>query len=335
MKKALFIIGILIALILLVALILPEDVHVERKIKINAPVELIFDQVNDLRKNINWSPWLAKDPNIKLEYGDVGSGLGASYRWEGNKDVGSGELTIVEHIDNQLIKNKLDFGEGGDGTGTWVFTEGADDDNGVEVTWSIDTKMPWPFWRYLGLFMESMVGPDFELGLSNLKAVSEALPIPSKIEIIEEEVVDITYVGLKDSISISDIGVKTGEMIDDIKTVMGENNIEVRSNPISVYQVWNEAEGYTVMEVGIPVLADTKIKQNDRVKLNVIPGGMVAKVVHVGPYDNLNEPHFAIDEWIRSNARQMRGAPWEVYVASPMNEQDSSKWITEIYYPIQ
>ena len=29
------------------------------------------------------------------------------------------------------------------------------------------------------------------------------------------------------------------------------------------------------------------------------------------------------------------GNPWEVYIAGPMNEPDTSKWITEIYYPIQ
>lgn len=335
MKKALIIIGIIIALVLLVALILPEDIHIERTTTINAPVELIFDQVSDLKKNINWSPWFAKDPNVEIEYADITLGLGASYSWSGNNDVGSGTLKVIELTDNQLIKNELDFGEQGGGFGIWEFNVLSSEPNEVEVKWSLQTKMGWPLERYLGLFMESMVGKDFEEGLANLKEVSESLPIPSKIEISEEDVFEITFIGIKDSVAIDEIGMKTGEMFDELVDVMGSNELEIRSNPITVYHVWNTVEGYTIMEVGIPIVSGTELNLEGRVKLNVIPGGPAAKVVHTGPYDNLNESHFAIDEWMSANERQMRGSPWEVYISSPMNESDSSKWITEIYYPVQ
>ena len=53
MKKALkkigLWLGILILALILFSFLLPADVKVERSIIVNAPVDRVFDQVNDLR----------------------------------------------------------------------------------------------------------------------------------------------------------------------------------------------------------------------------------------------------------------------------------------------
>ena len=68
MKKALIIIGAIVAVFLIVTALLPSTAHVERNTSIYAPVSVVFDQVVDLEKNFNWSPWLAQDPDMKVPH---------------------------------------------------------------------------------------------------------------------------------------------------------------------------------------------------------------------------------------------------------------------------
>ncbi|MFX7894998.1 SRPBCC family protein, partial [Acinetobacter baumannii] len=47
-------------------------------------------------------------------------------------------------------------------------------DGGTKVSWSMDGDMGRnPLNRWMGLFMDRMVGPDFDAGLANLKALAE------------------------------------------------------------------------------------------------------------------------------------------------------------------
>jgi hypothetical protein len=48
------------------------------------------------------------------------------------------------------------------------------DGTGTKVTWTMNGDMGSnPLFRWMALFMGRMVGPDFEAGLANLKALAE------------------------------------------------------------------------------------------------------------------------------------------------------------------
>ncbi|MEQ8323560.1 MAG: SRPBCC family protein [Vicingaceae bacterium] len=335
MKRILIILGVVVAIILGIALILPNSAHVERSIEINAPVSVIFDQVSDYKKNSNWSPWFEKDPDMEIIWGEVTEGLNASYQWSGNKDVGSGDMKTIELEENTMIKNEVNFMGRGSSMATWKFEASEDSEDLTKVTWSLDAGLAWPVERYFGLFFDGMVGPDYERGLEKLKMVCEALPVPVTYQVVQEDIYEITYLGVKDSVSLAEIGPAMDKAYDEITTVMFDNDLEVRGYPIAIYYAWNETEGYCVFEAGLPVLAGTEVKLNDRVQMKIVPAGIAAKVVHQGTYDKLNEAHFAVDQWIAENGKEMRGAPWEVYISDHNNEPDSTKWHTEIFYPIQ
>ena len=60
------------------------------------------------------------------------------------------------------------------GTTSTGALELAADGAGTKVTWSIDGDMGSnPLFHWLALFGDRMVGPDFEAGLANLKALAE------------------------------------------------------------------------------------------------------------------------------------------------------------------
>ncbi|WP_411821300.1 SRPBCC family protein [Leptospira sp. 'Mane'] len=159
----------LIILFLVAGFFLPVDYGLERTIYIQANKEKVFDLVNDVEKSQLWSPWRAKDPEAKVTFGSKKSGVGASYHWEGPLS-GSGTLTIIKSEPFQFIENHLDFGDMGKAEAYWKFTP---KEKGVDVTWSFQGKAESYFDRYFGALVEPFLGPDYEMGLSKLKAIAE------------------------------------------------------------------------------------------------------------------------------------------------------------------
>ena len=177
LKNIVIIIVALVAVLALVGLLLPSTSKIERSVVIQAPAEVIFDQVNDLKKNEAWSPW--KDTTMKLTYGPITEGKGAMSSWS-SKDMGNGTMTIVESVPASKIDLDLDFGSMGGAKAFWAFVPEGD---GVKVTETMtsDAGMN-PAKRWMSLLSDKMVGPYFEKGLAALKTVSESRAAEIKAE---------------------------------------------------------------------------------------------------------------------------------------------------------
>ncbi len=158
--------------LLMIAYILPQNVSVERSIVINATPDKVFPLVNNQRNSEQWSPWLSRDPNVQLIYSGPDAGVGSKMQWvSDNPNVGNGTAEIIESVENQNIKTKLDFGRQGiaDAWFSFVLEGGA-----TKVSWGFttDTGMN-PISRWMGLMMDKWVGDDYQQGLSNLKVLVE------------------------------------------------------------------------------------------------------------------------------------------------------------------
>jgi hypothetical protein len=167
-KNLIIIAIVLIAIMAVIGFLLPRVTSVTRATVIQAPAEVIFDQVNDLKKNEAWSPW--KDPTMKLTYGPVTEGKGAQSSWT-SKDMGNGTMTIAESTPPSSLNIDLDFGKMGTAKALWAF---APEGDGVRVTETMTSDAGNnPAKRWMGLMTDKMVGPMFEKGLAALKTVSE------------------------------------------------------------------------------------------------------------------------------------------------------------------
>src|SRR5437588_365969 len=82
---------------------------VQRATTVKAPPERIFPLINDFHQWATWSPYENKDPAMKRSYSGTASGKGAVYAWEGNKNVGSGRMEILDASAPAKIVIKLDF----------------------------------------------------------------------------------------------------------------------------------------------------------------------------------------------------------------------------------
>lgn len=154
------------------AYLLPREVNVARSIEVDAPADQVFPLVNSMKATESWSPWLDRDPNVKLTYTGPDAGVGNKLQWA-SKDpqVGNGTQEIVVSEENALVKTALDFGDMGLAEAQFIL-EGSGDK--TDVTWTLSTDMGMnPMMRWMGLMMDGWVGADYEKGLANLKAVAE------------------------------------------------------------------------------------------------------------------------------------------------------------------
>lgn len=167
---------IVLAIVVIVAVaaaasyLLPRHVEIARTTTINATPEIIYPLVSDLRATQEWSPWLAADPETKLTYEGPESGAGQILKWD-SAELGSGTQTITAVTENQQVTTALDFGDMGSAVADILLDPAGDR---TAVTWTLDADMGnSPVGRYMGLFMDDMVGADYEAGLARLKALAE------------------------------------------------------------------------------------------------------------------------------------------------------------------
>jgi hypothetical protein len=176
MLKTLAIIGVVVVVaiagILLYAATKPDSFRVQRVVLINAPSDKVFPMINDIKAWTVWSPYEKKDPAMKRTYGAVTAGKGATYAWDGDKNVGQGSIEIVESGPRKILL-KLDFVKPFEAHNMGEFLLEPKGDS-TSVTWA--TYGPSPYIsKVIGTFIniDDLIGRDFEKGLADLKAAAE------------------------------------------------------------------------------------------------------------------------------------------------------------------
>jgi uncharacterized protein YndB with AHSA1/START domain len=152
----------------------PSDFRISRSATIAAPPEVIFEQVNDLHRFQDWSPWMKRDPNARSIYEGPRAGTGAVFKWAGNREVGEGIMTITESRPHELVRFRLEFLKPFKVTNAAEFTF-AREGGQTRVTWSMYGKSRF-MCKAIGLFvnMDDMCGRDFEKGLAAMREIAEA-----------------------------------------------------------------------------------------------------------------------------------------------------------------
>ncbi len=333
--KALKIIGItllsLIALLLVISLFLPSQIHVERSIVVNAPIENAFEQVNVIKNWEKWSPWIKMDPTTKLDYFGPASGTGAGYKWASSK-TGTGTLTFSDVKPNETIKTDLDFGGHGKATAGHNFEPA---EGGVKISWYLDTdKSGNPISKYMNVMMKGMLEKQFDQGLADIKRLAESMPPPVKKPEIKIEATTVTaqpYLAIRDSGTMATIGQKLGMNYHTIGEAMKKQKLNIAGAPFAIY--YSDSQTNWMFDAAIAV--DKPGKADGKVQPGEIKAGNAVLVHYFGDYSGIHSVYSAIKEWINTNGKKQTGAPWEVYVTDPGTEKDTAKWQTDVYFPIE
>ncbi|MEP2025223.1 MAG: SRPBCC family protein [Reichenbachiella sp.] len=335
LKKVLLVLAILVGLILVIGLVIPSNVTLERSTVINAEPSSIYEEVANLKKTNKWSPWDQIDPDgTTYTFSGPDSGVGSKKEWESTHDeVGTGSQEVVEAIPNQKVRTELYFG-GFDEPSYADFTL-EESDGGTQVTWTFEGDMGSnPLYKLMGLMMESMLGPTYEEGLANLKSRVESKPVFT-IEISEVDAEPINYLAIREVFDVTQpesIGPRMGEIYGQLLGYINANGVMGAGQPMSVYVDYSES-GWEA-DIAIPV-AETGEVSDESIVAGQTTGGKAVLGVHMGDYNLLDDTHKQLQAYMEFNELEPSGNGYEIYVTDPMMETDTAQWRTEVYYPIQ
>lgn len=177
MQNALWVGGSLFGLAALAVVGLPRSFLVERHVDVARPVSEVFAAVTDLTTRQHWTAWAEKEPDAKYVYEGTTGKAGSSMAWAG-KDMGVGDVTIVAVEQDRSVETRLRFKEPFEMVSRDSFRFAASANGGTRITWTNEGDLQGPQ-RVMGLFMDRMIGPDYERGLQRLKAHLEKTPSAS------------------------------------------------------------------------------------------------------------------------------------------------------------
>lgn len=310
---------------------------------INAPVSLIYNNVNDFKNWQSWGPWIAKDPDIKIIYDENTIGEGGSYSWTSDvMEVGNGSMNTLKVIPNKEIAQSITFNTPmGDSKSKvkWLF-ESTENPAQTKVSWgmkgeqSLLEKVSMAFSEDN---LESSIKTMFQEGLTNLDGVvtKEMQQYSIKANGISEY--GGGYYMYNTAVAkTEEVGLKLGSLMGQVMDFMEQQNIKQAGAPFTIYNQIDTTQNSVIFSAAIPV----------KEKINTLPGspilnGYLAPVTAVkitlkGDYKNLTETYAKGQQFIVQNGYRPHpnAKMFEVYSTDPGIVLNPAEWITEVYLPI-
>lgn len=342
--KTLLIILLTVAVIFLIlGLMGPKRSMVQRTTVIAAPPALVWDHVNTLKKQNDWSPFLAMDPGMQVTYEGADGEIGSKSSWIGEQ-TGTGEqtITVVDpgrniEVDLHLIKPFEGVAQGR------IAVEPLQDS--TKVTWTYVGENGF-ISRAIGVFkdMDAMMGPVFADGLAKLKARAEAqatgLAAERKartflgytIETVDRPA--MTYLGKRQTLKWEQLDIFFNSTFPAVAQAAAKTGIAITGHPSALVFQWDTVAHRADLFAGIPVKADTATLM-DGFLLQTVAAGRALMVPYYGNYDQSEKAHDAVGAMMKANGLELRDAVIEEYVTDPTAEPDTARWLTNIYYPIK
>ncbi len=317
---------------------LDGNFDVQRSKVIKAPVEMVYQKVNDYKTWESWSPWLYKDPDTRLTFGDITSGTGASYSWDSeNKDVGAGSMETVESIENQSITQKIFFTKPWESESDIYWSFKAAQDGGTEVTWGMKGEMPFMA-RYMASKMDEYVGPDYEKGLAKLDSVIQT-DMKKYSVVVNGETMHSGgyYLYNSGSCKIEEMEKTMGEMMSAVTEYVIKNNINIAGPVFSLYHKWDQENNAVIFSCAVPVSDRVITDKDSGIQTGMLKPFKSVKTTLNGDYDNLKEAWETTMKYIAdNNLQEVQGiASLEAYLVDQMKAPNPADWVTEIYIPIK
>ena len=338
MKKGIRIliwVAAIVGLFLLIGAFLPGSVTVARSTSIKAPAPTVYRVLTDLTTYDAWMPWNQIDSNMQKTFGPLTKGKGAWYSWTSEHwKVGEGKLEISEVIPNQSVTTDLVFGGSDEiNKANWKLEPGA---NATGVTWTIHAHFGHnPISRWFGLFAESMIGPDFEKGLAQLKQkieTGELRPPEPKMTVETIKTTPMQVLTILDTAAVmSDIGPVLQKAYGEIGELINKDQLTFTSAPLAWY--YSNSAPF-VLEAAIPV-NKAPANTGGRIKWKTVPAENAIVVHFYGPYEETHLAYTKIQDWLTANNKKAKGAPYDVYVDDPTTKKSMYEVRTDIIQPFE
>ncbi len=335
-KYILFLLLILFIGLSIYVAVQPNSFEVSRERTIIAPAPVIYNDLIELKNWERWSPWIEKNPNTKITYGDQTNGVDGSFSWEDEDGIGNIKtLTITPFT---TIEQQMQFDDYEPSKINWVLNPTPSGE--TTVTWQMKGEnIPFMFKVYSALTggFDNMIGPDFERGLEKLDSVIVA----------DMKQYSITFEGITQhsggfylynttSCKIDELETKMREMLPKVLNYATANAITMAGPPFVNYLKWDPENNAAIFSCCVPTTSRVITTGSDILTGQMEPFKAV-KAVLKGNYSNLKEAWEKAMAYVPEKGLEAaeNGPNLEVYVTDPLNYYNPADWVTEIYVAIK
>ena len=162
--------ALLAAVLVIGGWLLNPAYRVERSLLIHAPAERIYPHLDSSAGWQRWGVWYRRDTQMQITPQGERQGRGAAWQWTSSSQ-GNGRMELTEVDPGRRVAYVLQIDEFAPSQGELrLEPEG----EATRVIWLMQGDVGAnPLNRWFALFMDRLVGPDFEAGLGHLKTLAE------------------------------------------------------------------------------------------------------------------------------------------------------------------
>jgi len=129
--------------------------------------------------------------------------------------------------------------------------------------------------------------------------------------------------------AVQDLPQLFGKVYGAIMQYLGELGEQPAGMPFAAY--YNMDMQNLDVEIGFPVAR--KFAGKGEVQPSEFPGGKLATVWHIGPYDQCGPAYEALTQWIKDHGYETTGVAYELYLSGPETPPEEIR--TQIVFPLK
>lgn len=304
---------------------LPASFTITRRLLIHTDTPRIYAHVQDLKTWPRWSPWLIYEPHAKIEFSSNTTEVGSWYSWNGRL-VGVGKI-LTRELSPNAISHHLKFERTIKASYRthWRF---APTPEGTEVSWIVEGDLPLLL-RWIGKRIDTIIGPDLELGLKRLALNCGDQSAALKIDFIDRgKTQALSGISQHYRGSITHLRAAITETMDALAKSVQQHDFQVIDAPICLYHKYDLKKDWVEIEIVMPLNPDS-VKNGET--LTKVPARFVSRVCLQGSHEHLPQAwHAALVHAKVKNLNVAKNAPKvERYVTTPDKAEpaDVETWI--------
>ena len=232
---------------------------------LEAPVSMLFANVNDFRNWEEWGPWKEEDSSLQFIFPDTTAGVGGSYSWT-SEIMGNGGLRTLAAVEDTSLDQEITFDTPLGESVSNVYWQFSPSESGTDVTWGMKGEHSFlekVFMAFQSEDFESTMLTMYDKGLTNLEETIQK----------EMEKYTIEVEGIKDhgggfylyttaASKMTDIGNKMGPMLGKVGAFMDQNNITKSGMPFTIFNERDEINKTVILPENSGYLP-TKMNDNE------------------------------------------------------------------------
>ncbi|NUM31392.1 MAG: SRPBCC family protein [Bacteroidetes bacterium] len=313
---------------------LPKNYTIEKKLEINSPADLVFEQVQFLENWKNWNPFFKSNYKISSLTGGENGKENSYIRWK-NKNGQEGKLKFIKIEPLKKIECVLTIEKPKPITVNGYISFEPLEKN-TTVTFHFEGNNQF-YLRILNVFIEKKYKKDLEKTLEMLAEASVKEYEILKNEYfgykIKESVFEERTVGyVRKTIEYEKLNEFFHNNFNKIKIEARNCNFKISGHELSLYYKPDDVNKVYNVAAAVPIQGDSTLgKDYSQIKLEKQKAIFLN---YYGGYYNIPTAETALINYTRNKKLSLKKPIIREHLKGPEQEPDSNKWHTVIWFLI-